>query len=74
VDDGKYENEKHAGKKRWKDTKILGIKSWWSKAMNGEEWRQTFKEGQDLYRVVESVMMMMMMMVMTTTTNEFVRY
>ena len=48
---------------------MLGINSWWSKAMNGEKWRQTFKEGQDLYRVAEPVMMMMMMM-----TNEFVCY
>jgi hypothetical protein len=31
-----------------KDTRMLGIRSWWSTAMNREEWRQLLRETRTL--------------------------
>ena len=31
-----------------KDERILGIRSWWSTAMNREEWRQLLRETKSL--------------------------
>jgi hypothetical protein len=49
-------------KARWreevgKDARILGIRSWWSTAMNREEWRRLLRETRTL-RDVEPMMMM----------------
>jgi hypothetical protein len=39
---------------------MLGLRSWWATAMNGEEWRKLLKEAKTLYELVVSMMMMMM--------------
>jgi hypothetical protein len=49
-------------KKAGKDAIMLGIRSWWSTAMNREEWRRLLREART-YRVVEPMSMLMMMRV-----------
>jgi hypothetical protein len=34
-----------------KDTRMLGLKSWWATAMNLDEWRRLLKEGKTLYEL-----------------------
>jgi hypothetical protein len=41
---------------RWRDevgkyARMLGLRSWWSTAMNREEWRKLLKEGKTLYEL-----------------------
>jgi hypothetical protein len=30
---------------------MLGLRSWWATAMNGEEWRKLLKEAKTLYEL-----------------------
>jgi hypothetical protein len=34
-----------------KDARMLGLKSWWATAMNGEEWRKLLSEAKTLYEL-----------------------
>jgi hypothetical protein len=65
-------------KARWreevgKDARMLEERSWWSTAMNREEWRP-FKGGQDSYRVVEPMMMMMTIPLRNLLNFSFLSY
>jgi hypothetical protein len=34
-----------------KDARMLGIRSWWARAMNREEWRKPLREAKTLYEL-----------------------
>jgi hypothetical protein len=34
-----------------KDARMLGIRNWWSTAMNREDWRKLLREAKSLYEL-----------------------
>jgi hypothetical protein len=34
-----------------KDARMLGLRSWWATAVNGEEWRKLLKEAMILFEL-----------------------